>query len=100
MAAAISKGMFCLDSHALAALLKELHKVGLSNRSAASCWTLQLQPVATQLCRAMTLLMSAQHSEHILIKQALMRQTLPSMRCPSRAGRGHLTAPYNRMQLS
>ena len=30
--AAISKGLFYLDSRALAALLKELHKVGLSNR--------------------------------------------------------------------
>ena len=30
--AAVSRGLFYLDSRALAALLKELHKVGLSNR--------------------------------------------------------------------
>lgn len=29
---AVSRGLFYLDSRALAALLKELHKVGLSNR--------------------------------------------------------------------
>lgn len=32
--AAVSRGLFYLDSRALAALLKELHKVGLSNRCA------------------------------------------------------------------
>ncbi|CAL5229689.1 g13058 [Coccomyxa viridis] len=31
--AAVSRGLFYLDSRALAALLKELHKVGLSNRA-------------------------------------------------------------------
>lgn len=30
---AVSRGLYYLDSRALAALLKELHKVGLSNRS-------------------------------------------------------------------
>lgn len=29
---AVSRGLYYLDSRALAALLKELHKVGLSNR--------------------------------------------------------------------
>lgn len=29
---AVSRGLFYLDSRALAALLKELHKIGLSNR--------------------------------------------------------------------
>ena len=32
---AVSRGLYYLDSRALAALLKELHKVGLSNRCAA-----------------------------------------------------------------
>ena len=32
--AAVSRGLYYLDSRALAALLKELHKVGLSNRCA------------------------------------------------------------------
>ena len=31
---AVSRGLFYLDSRALAALLKELHKIGLSNRCA------------------------------------------------------------------
>lgn len=33
--AAVSRGLYYLDSRALAALLKELHKVGLSNRHAS-----------------------------------------------------------------
>ena len=32
---AVSRGLYYLDSRALAALLKELHKVGLSNRCVA-----------------------------------------------------------------
>ena len=40
--AAISKGLFYLDSRALAALLKELHKVGLSNRYSPSMSCLPL----------------------------------------------------------
>lgn len=32
---AVSRGLYYLDSRALAAMLKELHKVGLSNRCAS-----------------------------------------------------------------
>jgi pentatricopeptide repeat domain-containing protein 1 len=44
--AAVSRGLFYLDSRALAALLKELHKVGLSNRCARGTCTFSVSALA------------------------------------------------------
>lgn len=50
--AAVSRGLFYLDSRALAALLKELHKVGLSNRCAcALCPCLLTLPLVGETSR-------------------------------------------------